>query len=153
MNTYDANVALWVHLSSLTDNAPLTLRPDEIFDPKEVSTNKFVRRGEVLWNEPETVGFRRGAYTRTQAIYQIALYVPRTYATAAQGTLQIASDWADAHVDLFFPTNGRGLSLTQNDTEIIITRRPNRFSLGRLGGYWVEICSVEFFVDDDPPLT
>lgn len=153
MNTYDANKALWDRLQSLTDNSPLTMRPDEIFDPKEASTNKFVRRAEIMWNKPETVGFRRGAYTRTQAIYQINLYVPRKYSTSTQGTLEIASDWADQHVDLFFPTNGRGLSLTENQTEVIIHRRPHRYTLGRHGSYWVEICSVEFFVDDDPPLT
>ena len=146
MDTYDLELAFYNKLSSLTYTGMKTLRPDEIFDPTKLGTTAPVRRGTVLIGDPQTVGFRYGAYTRTPGIYQIDLWLSRTTTSA----LKVIKQMSDAHLTHFFPVTGRGDTLTENTTSANITRRPNQRSFGREGAYLREMIEVEFFVDVDP---
>lgn len=146
MDTYDLEVAFYQKLAALTYAGMKTLLPDEIFDPKEGTSNTTYRRGVIMGPYPETVGFRYGVYTRARGIYQIDLWIPRQ-ATSAMKTLK---EMADAHVVHFFPANGRGLTLTENDTSAHITRYPEHRYLGREGAYLREVIDVDFYVDIDP---
>lgn len=145
MDTYDLEVAFFNKLAALSFTGK-TLKPDEIFDPKELTSDTLVRRGVVLGPYPETVGFRHGAYTRAKGIYQIDLWVPRQL-TSAMKTLK---QQADAHVVHFFPANGRGLTLTENSTSANMDRYPEHRFMGREGAYLREVIEVDFFVDVDP---
>ena len=146
MSTYDLNIAFWDKLNALIYSSMKTLRPDEIFDPKEISSTASIRRGFILMNDPEFRAFGRGVYSRIEGIYQIDIWLPRDTTSA----LKTIKEMADAHVAHFFPANGRGLTLTENTTSAHILRRPAQKDMGREGSYLREMIEVDFFVDEDP---
>lgn len=150
MDTFDLSVAFYEKLAALTYSGMKTLLPEEIFDATEGVSSTTVRRGMVLLNSPDTIGFGEGVYSRITGIYQIDLWVPRkTTSTTASATQQLKK-MSDAHVDHFFPENGRGLTLTENSTSAHILRRPNQRSMQKEGAYLRDIVEVDFFVDDFP---
>lgn len=146
ISTYDLNIAFWEKLGALTYSGMKTLRPDEIFDPKELNSTTPVRRGFILLNDPGFRAFGHGVYSRIEGIYQIDIWLPR----ATTSALQTIKQMSDAHVAHFFPANGRGLTLTENTTSANIHKRPAQKDLGREGSYLREMIEVDFFVDEDP---
>lgn len=146
MDTYDLELAFYTQLISLSYSNQKTLRPDEIFDPKEFAASYSVRRGAIVFNEPETIGFGNGVYTRTEGLYQIDIWLPRDTTSA----LKTLKQMADSHVATFWPSNGRGIALTQNSTTANIIRRPSQRHLGRDGSYLREIVEVDFYVEVFP---
>ena len=139
MNTFDLETAFYRRLALLSFDGR-TLKPDEEFDPKHASA---FRRGVVVLDRPETVGFGNGVYSRVEGFYQIDTWISREVDDA----LMLVKQAADAHVTHFFPANGRGLSLTENQTSAHITRRPTRRSLGRDGAFLREMTEVPFYVE------
>jgi hypothetical protein len=147
MSSYDLNVAFWNKLSALTYSDMKTLRPDEIFDPKEIASSASVRRGYIDGPDPEFWCFGNGRYVRLQGTYQIDLWMPRK-TTSAMKTIK---DMSDAHVAHFWPAGGRGLTLTENNTSAHIqVDRPKQTTLGREGAYLREMIEIEFYVEEDP---
>lgn len=146
MDAYDLELAFYRKLIALTYATITTARPDEVFDPEQIGSSQGWRRGTVLLNDPETVGFGNGVYSRLTGIYQIDLYVPRTN----NGSLKQLKNMTDAHVAHFWPSNGRGLTLTENTTSANIVRRPSQRHLGREGAYLRDVVEVDFYVEEFP---
>lgn len=153
MDTYDLETAFYRRLTVLTYQNLTTLRPDQIFDPETAATQVSFRRGQVLLNEPDTIAFGHGVYSRIECIYQIDLWVPRANYDAlgdGAGALKQIKNMSDAHLAHFFPANGRGLALTENSTTAAIVRRPTQRHMGREGAYLREIIEVNFYTDVPP---
>lgn len=146
MDRHDLNLAFYRRLITLTYSDMETKRPDEVFDPKDESNIENIRRGYVLLGDPDTTGFGNGVYSRIEGIYQIDIWVPRNNENA----FKTSSNLSDAHVAHFFPTNGRGLALTENSTTANIIRRPSQRHLGREGSYLRDIIEVNFYVEVFP---
>lgn len=150
MDTYDLETAFYSRLVELTYNNLETARPDEIIDPATVTKSVSWRRGQVMLGEGDPIAFGYGVYTRYEGIYQIDLYVPRTNYNALgdqAGALKQLKNMSDTHLAHFWPSNGRGLTVTQNDTSAHITHRPSQRYLGREGVFLREVISVDFYVD------
>lgn len=146
MDAYDLELACYRRLIALTYSTIATARPDEVFDPQTLASTYGWRRGTVMLNDPETIGFGNGVYSRIDGIYQVDLYVPRTN----NGALKQLKNMTDAHVAQFWPSNGRGLTLTENSTSAHIVRRPAQRHLGREGAYLRDVVEVDFYVEDFP---
>lgn len=146
LDNYDLNIAFWQRLSALSYNGMTTLRPDEIFDPKDLTSSATVRRGFIIGPDPQVVGFGHGVCTRHFGIYQIDIWVPR----ATTSALKTLAEMADAHIAHFYPDNGRGLTLTENSTLAHIERHPSVADMAREGAYLRRTVSVDFYVDDFP---
>lgn len=146
MDAYDLELACYRRLLTLTYATISTARPDEVFDPQTLAASYGWRRGTVLLNNPETVAFGHGVYSRIEGVYQIDLYVPR----ANNGALKQLKNMTDAHVAHFWPSNGRGLTLTENSTSANIVRRPSQKHLGREGAYLRDVVEVDFYVEEFP---
>jgi hypothetical protein len=123
-----------------------TVRPDEVFDPKDEGNAETIRRGVIIGPTPETIGFGNGVYTRLHGIYQIDIWIPRDL----QNAFKIASQYSDAHVVQFWPTTGRGLTLTENSTSAHIVKRPSQRHFGRDGAYLRDMIEVDFYTDESP---
>lgn len=146
MDAYDLELAFYRRLIALTYSNVSTARPDEVFDPEIIAPTQAWRRGTVLLNNPETVGFGDGVYSRISGVYQIDIYQPR----ANNGSLKALKNMTDAHVAHYWPTNGRGLTLTENATSANIVRRPSQRHLGREGAYLRDVVEVDFYVEEFP---
>lgn len=146
MNRHDLNLAFYRQLIALTYASMVSIRPDEIFDPKDEGGSNSIRRGFVLLNDPETIAFGNGVYSRIAGIYQIDIWVPREL----QNAFKTTSTYSDAHVLQFWPANGRGLTLTENSTSAHIVKRPSQKHLGREGSYLRDVVEVDFYVEDFP---
>lgn len=143
MNRHDLNLAFYRRLIAYTVDNMSTKRPDEVFDPKDESNIQAIRRGAIMLNAPMTFAIGNGVSSRMEGIYQIDIWVPRN----SENAFKIASDLSDGHLAHFFPANGRGLTLTENQTSAHITRRPTQSHLGREGAYLRDIVEVNFFVE------
>lgn len=146
MDAFDLETAFDRKLVALTYATASTAKPDEVFDPQSLPSTYGWRRGTVILDRPETIAFGNGVYSRIDGIYQIDLYVPRSNNTA----LKELKNMTDAHVAHFWPSNGRGLTLTENTTSANIVRRPAQRHLGREGAYLRDVVEVEFYVEDFP---
>lgn len=146
MDRHDLNLAFYRRLIALAYNGMETIRPDQIFDATNESNTETIRRGVVILNEPQTIGFGNGVYSRIEGIYQIDIWVPRSNENA----FKTCSELSDAHLLHFFPANGRGLTVTENTTSAHITRRPAQRHLGREGAYLREVIEIEFYTDINP---
>lgn len=146
MDAYDLELAFYRRLIALTYATTTTARPDEVFDPQTLPNTQVWRRGSIIGPFPETVGFGDGVYSRLYGIYQIDIYVPRTN----NGALKELKNMTDAHVVQFWPSDGRGLTLTENSTSANIVKRPSQRHLGREGAYLRELVEVDFYVEEFP---
>ena len=121
--------------------------PTEVFAPDnpkrseiEVDHGRAIRRGRIIWNEPESVARGKGVLTRIDGnIYQIDIYVPRH----ADSAFKIITGWVKAHIDHFFPPHGRGLTLSLDEAWGHIKDRPAFTDHGRRGEF------LHFSVDVD----
>jgi len=143
MDRFELETAFYKHLVNFSHAGFVTIRPDEIFDPADEANQSNLRRGVLMLNRPETIAFGDGIYSRIDGMYQIDLWVPLDVSNAYQ-TLMNASS---AHVDRFFPANGRGLSLTEGTTTAHIVRRPSQERMPRESGFIREMVEVDFYVD------
>lgn len=146
MDSYDLSVAFYEKLAALSYGGMKTLLPDEIFDPTESTSATTVRRGVVLGPHPDFTAFGHGVYSRLTGTYQIDLWAPRKTTSA----LKTIKQMADAHLAHFWPSNGRGLTLTENSTSANITARPDQTTFGREGSYLRQMVEVEFWVEVHP---
>lgn len=146
MDAYDLELALYRRLTALTYATITTVRPDDVFDPQSLPSTYGWRRGTVILDNPETIAFGNGVYSRIVGIYQVDLYVPRSN----NGALKQLKNMTDAHVAYFWPSNGRGLTLTENSTSAHIVKRPSQKHLGREGSYLRDVVEVDFYVEDFP---
>ena len=142
-SAHDLELAFYRRMTELTPPAITTARPDQIFDPAALAATQPWRRGVVLGPNPQTEGFGDGVYTRLYGVYQIDVYVPMKN----NGALKEFRTLLDAHVAQFWPANGRGISLTKNNTTAHITRRPSQRNLDREGAYLRGLVEVDFYVE------
>lgn len=77
------------------------------------------QRATLMLADPETVGYGRGAYTRQQGIFQLDFFYPKK-----ERRTDYLIQRSDAASALFFPTNGRGLTLAAGAWSIQILRKP-----------------------------
>ena len=143
MNRHDLNLAFYRKLTGLAIANMIDVRPDEIEEPASLLNSQSWRRGVVMLNEPEPIAWGDGVYSRIHGLYQIDIYVPR----AAASAFKVASEYSDAHVAHFFPANGRGITVTENQTSAHIVRRPSQRHLGREGAYLRDVVEVDFYLD------
>lgn len=139
MDLYDLSNAFHKKLKLLNFSGQ-TLTEDEIINPKDASA---IRRGVVILGKPEVVGFGHGVYSRANGFYQIDLFVQRETNFA----LKVLKRAATAHANHFFPANGRGLTLTENQTSAHIQRHPNILPFTREGAYLRHIVEVDFYIE------
>ena len=149
MNSYDLELAFFRRLIALTYGVMRDVRPDEVFDPGTNAPAVPFRRGFVLLNDPETVAFGNGVFSRIGGIYQIDLWVPRLNDGQSQGGFKLLKTLTDEHIAQFWPVEARGLTVTENDTSAHIVRRPGSRFLGREGAFIREMIEVDFYVDVD----
>jgi len=143
MDTFDLELAFYTHLVGYVDARFNTAMPAEIVAPEDFLPDKFFRRGHVMSNVPNTLGFGNGVYTRSEGIYQIDLWVP----TETDAALEQLKKTSDAHLTHFFPANARGVTLTEGTTSAHIVRRPHQRYLGREGSHLREIIEVDYYVE------
>lgn len=146
MNRHDLNLAFHRRLIALSISGMETMRPDEVFDPKDESNAAAIRVGRVIGPTPETVAFGNGVYSRLYGIYQIDIWVPRN----ANEAFKNLSTYSDQHLVQFWPATGRGLTVTENDTSAHIVRRPTQRHMGREAAYLREMIEVDFYVEEAP---
>lgn len=139
MDTYHLELAFYRHLAALAFTGT-TYKPDDVIPNNHPARS---RRGWVMLGKPETVGFGNGIYTRTPGIYQIDIYIDRSTTNA----LKVLKQTADAHATHFFPANGRGLTLTEEQTSAHITRRPNQPAFERGAAFLRQIVEIDFYVE------
>lgn len=146
MNRHDLELAFYRQLTALALASATTLRPDDVFDAATVSQTQLIRRGNVGTIEAQTQGFGNGVYTRIEGVYFVDLYVYRT-SSSGDWPLKRLNTLLDQHLEQFWPVNGRGLSLTENQTTAHIVRRPQIRTLPRAGAYLRGMVEVEFYVE------
>ena len=146
MDSHHLELAFYRRLIALTYNGVTTLKPDDVFNPESTTSTQVIRRGQVISTDPETVGFGNGVYTRLEGLYQVDLWMPRANSSA----LKDLRNMTDAHVAQFWPSTGRGLTLTEEQTSANVVRRPAQHHLGREGAYLRETISVTFYVEELP---
>lgn len=140
-SSYDLEVAFFDHLSALTYTDMETLTPDGLQD--EPNNRVTWRRGHVMTADPETIAIGCGVHSRIEGIYQIDLYVPRQ----SDNAFKTLKEMSDAHVNYFFPVNGRSQTLTRNQTSAHIVERPDQNYMGRQGAFLKESIDVVFYVE------
>lgn len=145
-DTYALRTAFFEEMRGLSYSNLETYRPTQIFDPKTTPNTVSVREGHLIGPVVTSSAFGNGRYSRLEGYYQINIWVPRRI----DGALERLDELMDGHREWFFPTSGRGKSVTYGSQSAYITERPESTNMERQASYLYSALSIPFWIEEYP---